>query len=348
MNKVIIPTGYMGSGSSAVTDLFSEFDGFLAPHGSFEYVFLHCPNGVFDLEDKLLRGNNAIRSDEALRTFWSAMKELYDCPFWWPGNYKSMIGSAFLDLTQKYMQDLTQFTFRSYWYHQEQRGIKALPRLALNKVLRFVSGNTIKLQKPLRYRNMEIALPTETEFYTASRSYLNAILQLMGIDDRNLILDQLFLPFNSWRLDNYLPENGYCIIVDRDPRDVFIMNKYIWTKRDATPVPYPLDAAEFCDFYSRLRISEWPTSSNHVIRIHFEDLVYRYDETREKLMEFAGIERDLPSCPRTHFNPDASVNNTQIFTLPQFKEEVDLIERQLDAYLYQFPYTRDVSLNETF
>ena len=28
MNKIIVPTGYMGSGSSAITDLLSEIDGY--------------------------------------------------------------------------------------------------------------------------------------------------------------------------------------------------------------------------------------------------------------------------------------------------------------------------------
>ena len=54
-NKIVIPTGYMGSGSSAVTDLLSEVDGYSCSNGNFEYVFMHCPNGVFDLEDKLLK-----------------------------------------------------------------------------------------------------------------------------------------------------------------------------------------------------------------------------------------------------------------------------------------------------
>ena len=67
MNKLIIPTGYMGSGSSAITDILSEYDSINVENADFEYVFLHCPNGLFDLEDKLLIGNNAVRSDEALQ-----------------------------------------------------------------------------------------------------------------------------------------------------------------------------------------------------------------------------------------------------------------------------------------
>ena len=95
MNKIIIPTGYMGSGSSAITDIVREFSGYEASQGDFEYVFLHCPGGVFDLEDKLLIGNNANRSDEALHTFENTMRELYKCKFWWPANYKKNLIQTF-------------------------------------------------------------------------------------------------------------------------------------------------------------------------------------------------------------------------------------------------------------
>ena len=86
-NKIVIPTGYMGSGSSAVTDLLSEVDGYSCANGNFEYVFMHCPNGVFDLEDKLLKGNNALRSDEALHTFYSCMNTLYTNIYYWVADF---------------------------------------------------------------------------------------------------------------------------------------------------------------------------------------------------------------------------------------------------------------------
>ena len=49
MKKIIIPTGYMGSGSSAITDLLREYPVINTKNADFEYIFLHAPNGVFDL-----------------------------------------------------------------------------------------------------------------------------------------------------------------------------------------------------------------------------------------------------------------------------------------------------------
>ena len=48
MERIIVPMGYMGSGSSAITDLVSEFKDCQNEFKSYEYVLLHCPNGLFD------------------------------------------------------------------------------------------------------------------------------------------------------------------------------------------------------------------------------------------------------------------------------------------------------------
>ena len=119
-NKIVIPTGYMGSGSSAVTDLLSEVDGYSCSNGNFEYVFMHCPNGVFDLEDKLLKGNNALRSDEALHTFYSCMKTLYTNKYYWVANYKDKVGSDFMSWCEEFISSLMdERTKDVYWYYQE-------------------------------------------------------------------------------------------------------------------------------------------------------------------------------------------------------------------------------------
>ena len=149
-NKVIVPTGYMGSGSSVVTDLVSEFEGYEASKGTFEYVFLHCPNGVFDLEDKLLAGNNAIRSDEALHAFYNTMKQLYDKKYWWVGHYNEIVGEDFLRITEEYIEDLIQYKPDFFWYYQENTNVKMFFQLLIKRLVRLISLNKIELKKPLR------------------------------------------------------------------------------------------------------------------------------------------------------------------------------------------------------
>lgn len=347
MKRLIIPTGYMGSGSSALTDLLGEFDGFEAPLGSFEFVFMHCPNGVFDLEDKLLLGNNALRSDEALRSFLKAMEELYSTPFWWVGEYKEHLSERFMDITRDYVRSLTQFTSESFWYHQEKRGWKAFPRLALNKVIRTISVGRIWPKKPLDYEGMLFALPTPDEFYEASRRYVRNVTNEVSCEAPNVIFDQLVLPFNAWRFDDYFPAQAECFIVERDPRDVFLANKYVWAKSNAQ-IPYPMDAAMFVAYYRRMRQLERPTESAHVHRIRFEDLVYRYDETLARIRRILNIEPSTEQQVGEGFDPQGSINNTQLFMLPEFVDEAMIISEELSEYLYEFPFERIPEAEEVF
>ncbi len=338
MNKVVIPTGYMGSGSSAVTDLVSEFEGYRVPLKDFEFIFLHCPNGVFDLEDKLLIGNNAIRSDEALRTFRSAMKELYENPLWWPGRYKWKLGHEFMDIVDAYVDELTQFESDSFWYHQEKRRWRDLPAVGFTEVFHRVTGIRSWPKKPLMYQGMKLSVPTGDEFYAASRRFIENVLDMMGYKESSLILDQLLLPFNAWRIDGYFKEGvAHCFIVDRDPRDVYLSNKYIWAQ-DAVPVPYPFEVHEFCAYYKRVRQSEHSAESPHVQRMHFEDLVYDYDTAVGHILDVLGLDRSKHASPLSAFDPARSLKNTQLFRTGTHHDEIAVIEEELEDYLYQFPY----------
>lgn len=338
MNKIIIPTGYMLSGSSAITDIVREFRGYNAMHNDFEYVFLHCPDGLFDLEDKLLVNNNAIRSDEALRSFRAAMSELFDKPFWWPGNYQKHLSSRFMDITDAFIESLTQFRSSNYWYYQEQRGIRALPKLVFNKAIRTLTRNQICPSMPLRYQGMLLSLPSTEEFYKAAKDYLDSLWHELGIEEGNLVLDQLLLPFNLWRFDNYFLDNAECFVVERDPRDTFLLNKYVCGQKYSLPVPFPTDVEEFCQYYLSLRNSEKIAKSPHVHRIKFEDLIYRYEETLEQIMNTLSLSPLDHELAQHHFNPQKSMNNTQLFLDPQFASEVSRINELLAPYLYDFPY----------
>lgn len=135
MNKILVPTGYMGSGSSAVTDILAEIDGCSARDGDFEFVFLHCPNGVFDLEDKLLHGNNAIRSDEALHSFLGTMKQLCTKKYWWVGHYNEHVGPGFYDLCLRFVDELTFSRPNYYWYWQENTNARMFVELCIRKIV---------------------------------------------------------------------------------------------------------------------------------------------------------------------------------------------------------------------
>lgn len=349
-NKIIVPTGYMGSGSSVVTDLISEFEGFEAAKGTFEYVFLHCPNGVFDLEDKLLIGNNAIRSDEALHSFYETMKQLYDKKYWWVGHYKDIIGEDFLEMTKEYIEDLTQYKPQFYWYYQENTNVRMFFQLVVKRIVKMLTLNRVELKKPLLHSPMRVSYVSADEFYAKSKKYIYQILNKLGASEKNIILDQLLLPFNLYRMGNYFDDNVEVFVVERDPRDMFLMNKYVYAKRN-DQVPYPTDVYEFCDCYRRLREMEKLCQNEHIYRFKFEDFIYKYDETVARVQQILSAEGQVPAhvLKRQCFNPEKSINNTQVFyNNDAYAEETKVIENLLGDFLYEFPYLRQAQTAEMF
>lgn len=347
MNKIIVPCGYMGNGSSVITDLVSEFEGYDAPNGTFEYVFLHCPDGVFDLEDKLLAGNNAVRSDEAIHSFEKRMDELYSRKYWWVANYKRNIGNAFQKITQDYIHSIIQFEQDNYWYMQERLNASRFIQTAFRMILRRLTGNKILLKRALEYETMHLSIPTGDEFYAASRKYLKDIFVCLGIEKKNLILDQLLLPHNLFRAHHYFDENMECFVVQKDPRDLYIINKYVW-KKAANPVPYPMEVNQFCDYYSRVRTSERMVENSHIHRFCFEDLIYQYDESKQKIMDILEVTEQQHTRAFEKFNPEKSIHNTQLFHNPDYAEEVKIIEKKLGEYLYDFPYRHQANEKNSF
>ena len=48
------------------------------------------------------------------------------------------------------------------------------------------------------------------------------------------------------------------------------------------------------------------------------------------------------------FNPERSINNTQLFMKDKYKKEVEIIERELSEFLYEFPYINDADISKSF
>lgn len=338
MNKLIITSGYMGSGSSAITELVSEIENFTAPNNSFEYVFLHCPNGVFDLEDKLLLNNNSNRSDEAVRSFYDIMCCLFKMKSkdYWIAGYRHNISTNFMKYVDAFLEEINLIDTKGIWYYQQRPTRYMLVRIWINRIIKKCTLGKLIIETPLRYKGMRLAFPEASEFYRAARNFINCVLEELGYSQSNLIMDQFLLPHNLYRISNYFPENTIVIVVDRDPRDIFISNKYFWKK---SPIPYPTDVKTFCEIYKKIRKSEINCEDKRIVRIHFEDLIYDYEKTCTMLYQHLKI---LPSShvyKKTRFNPEISINNTQIYRMKkEFLDEANYIKQHLPEYCFDFPF----------
>jgi len=343
MKKIII-SSFMGSGSSAVTDLLSEYSNVNCKNGDFEYVFLHCPDGVFDLEDKLLKGNNIIRSYDAIRKFKKTMYDLYSKKYWWFGNYKQKVSESFIEIVDNFIDEIIQYEFHGYWYeHEKTNLIKSWLNIAIS-LFNHITNKNIKFKR-LYDDRMMISFIDSENFYKASRKMLNRFFCLLINDkEQAIVLDQLLLPHNLFRANNYLDEDTKMIVVHRDPRDVFLLNKYVWNTK-SVGIPFPLNADQFCLFYKQMMNTVKDYSNNdNILDIKFEDLVYNYDVTVNKIENFLNLKSCAHIYKFSKFNPNKSKMNTNItFDNLLAQEEKLIIQENLFKYIYRFESNEIIS-----
>ncbi len=343
--KIIIPTGYMGSGSSAITDLLREYPRLNTKNADFEYIFLHAPDGLFDLEKKLLENNNAIRSDEAIKAFRTLMEKLFIYRGWWPAGYDHAISKDFLEIVENYLNSISTVKFEGNWYIYDRPSyIRYLVRAILNRLGKIVNYSPAYKKKKML---LEISLVKETEFYEKSRIFIENVINQINNENQDIVLDQLLLPHNLKGFEKYQLNNVYPIIVERDPRDVFISNKYFW-EPSGNEVPYPLEVNEFCKYYKSIRESE-RVGTNKCLRINFEDLILNYDAVVEKIESYLGLRKEDHKLNRVYLNPDRSKNNLKIYTRnSKYLEEINVITQELVEFLYEFPENISKELGDVF
>jgi len=209
-------------------------------------------------------------------------------------------------------------------------------QLIIRKVVYLLSFKKIRLKKPLLYEKMILSYPSKDKFYRITNNYITDVLNMIGNANEDLLLDQLLLPYNLFRMKNYFNDNIKVIVVERDPRDVFLLNKYQWQKK-LDGVPFSLDVKEFCKQYRLMREMEKEANNKNIYRINFEDLVYKYEDTAKGIIDFLEYKDRNHLIKKERFNPDVSIKNTQIFMDPKYKEEREYIEDNLKEYLYSFP-----------
>ena len=97
-----------------------------------------------------------------------------------------------------------------------------------------------------------------------------------------------------------------------------------------------------------MRAIEKRCDNIHVHIIQFEDLIYKYDEKINQIIDILRLDETAHSKKKTMFNPQKSINNTQLFMLNKYREEAKIIERELPEFLYDFPYINSTDVEKSF
>lgn len=351
MWKNIAVTGYSGTGSSAVIDyLKGKQDFAIALAENYEHVILYYPDSVFDLKNKIIDNNDPLRSDEAIKSFMKVQDYLYKNDFGWFGSYEKLIGNQFLDVEKKFIEHIVEGEIDAYWYYNYKGVrfsiIKCFIQLAAKL---FLKRPIYKWGRKYIIRNekMLYSFIDEKNLQKYTKEFITEYAELCKTNgqDCHYIFDHLVWPTHV----NYdvFDESFYFIILHRDPRDLFFINKYYWcSPKVKTPGTYPLEVHEFCKYFKGLK-RNLATNSAHVLNVNFEDLVYKYEDEKKKIDDFLGINDNAES--KKYFDPAKSIMNTQVFiNKPEWKKELEVIQDELSEYLYEFPYENKTDIKDMF
>lgn len=354
--KKIAVTGYYGTGSSAVIDLLSEVEGIKPALGiRYEHTNLDCSGGLFDLEARLFHPNAGFYSrDIALNDFIDEMQKQYKNNFGWYGSYKKKIGPRFIDSVNEFINSISTTGGTKGLTHTIKRRFSPVKvilqigaRIVLGKRWGSLGCKYVHDKNPQRYLTV-----SHDEFLTAAQKFVSEYFDMCQIGTNDMIYDHLLTPEQCNVVSRYFDDDFRLIIVDRDPRDVYISDRYFWstTKFGKQIMPMPREINLFCSYWAAMhnRTSLYANNKNILI-IQFEDLIYRYDETVDKILRFCDISAERHINKKRVFNPEKSINNTQVFSIiPEAENFCNVLKQELPYLLYEFPYKNDVKKENVF
>lgn len=327
---IIGACGFGSTGSSIVTDYLKEFDG-ITVKDDLEFTWVSGTDGLIDLERAVMTPHNrtgdSILAISRFREMAKRRAYTYAKHGLQPADFERSV-EKFLDAittTKWYWYDSrVQYRYRSkYFFHQLMKK-KVIPRLEKK------AGHHVHCW-PLQ----EVSISIKPEnFYEAAAGHVDEVLRGMGLDTSGVIaLDQPFAGNNPQACFPFF-RDPYAVVVDRDPRDNYVFAR---TKLLGKFHYIPIDRVEdYIAYYRALRKNQpYLQEDPRVLRIRFEDMVYEYEATTAKLRSFLNLPEN--PRPRTIFEPNLSIANTQVFKrFPQFAEDVKKIERELPEYLFDY------------
>jgi hypothetical protein len=277
-------SGYGWTGSSACIDILHEFKGFGALKGEFRIA--KDPYGLIDLENSLVHNWDFVRHDVAIKDFLNYCKVLSreEGLFSQVGkNFSSKLHVDFMSESEAYIDRLTDTTYY---------GDTSIHRYYISRYKNLFMKIRSKLGKN-NVKNMHLSRPSEVDFIRETKVYIDNLLSgYMSLNKINtLILDQAVPPTNIVNISRYF-ENVKMIVVDRDPRDIYsnLVKNNVLIGADLSRND---SANKYIKWHKTLRNNFQGETANGglsstVLRINFEDLVYNYEQSINKILLFLG------------------------------------------------------------
>ncbi len=332
---IISTCGFGSTGSSAVADYLLECEG-TQVFDNVEFMIATDPDGLEDLEFQLMNHHSRITSSEyAIQRFH---RMIMNHEREWIVN-TPIEKSKIEQLTNTYLKNISQISFVGYTPAIDLNRNRLIEHyfgysILWNRVVhRLEKRNIIKRNYDIYPLGTVQAAIRPSNFYEESRKYVKLLLENMGCDfSKHIVLDQAFSGCDPAKSFSFF-ENPYAIVVDRDPRDLFIFaNEVLLSRGRFMPTN---DVKEFVKYYRLMRDGmPYKNPNERIINISFESMIYDYDRTAKKIDDFLNLKNNNR---KTIFVPEISAANTNLVKkFPKYAKEVEYIESSLEDYLFDF------------
>lgn len=247
--------------------------------------------------------------------------------------YSNVTQGEFNRITEQYIDDIVQLVWRGHSAFDGIRINNFFSNIWFRAVYllqkRFIK---IGLDLPkLVDRKMYLAIGTD-EFYNRTERYIADLFDAMGRKKSIIAVDQMFPANEPWASMKYV-SGSLAIVIDRDPRDIFLSMK---EKKHMRFMPVD-NVEEYVEYYKLLRTKrDKVLEDSRILFFYYEDIVLNYEDCIRKIEEFLHINNHIHK--KEYFDPNNYLNRIGIWNKKKYDEvtlqQIRYIEKELKKYLY--------------
>lgn len=327
--------GFGSTGSSSVSDFLMEYES-LSVADQVEFTWLTNTDGLLDLEQHIMHPHSRVDdSVNAIIRYRQFAKRNYR---------KYCVGAKipsklYWHSVNNFLDSITNVSWDYYDLLDESFCVKYIGGFLRRKIIPRLERKLGKRINMFPMEKVSLSLSPDN-FYDAARKHVKELMEALGADfTRPVVLDQPYQGNNPQACFPFY-DDPYAIVVDRDPRDNYVFAR---TKLLGRNHYMAVDSVEdYIKYFKAMRHNQpYIEENDHILRLRFEDMVYNYDETTEKIKTFLHLGEN-PN-PKSVFDPKLSIANTQVWKkFPEYAEDIKKIEAELSEYLYDFEKYGDV------
>lgn len=302
-------SGFMFSGKAAVSDLLREVSGVHVPYYRDEFDLLRLAGGLIDLKNAV-EDWSPVRTHAALNRFERTVRRLADNPGFPEKLFHTGWGYAkkypnLLESLDRFLGEAVVLQWETPWPYDD---LEDGPLDTLRRKLARKLG---------RVANRSYRLTSREAFYPAAQEFLRRVLG-HGVDLEAtdwLVTHNALEPFDPANNLRLFGDDAKCIVVDRDPRDIY-----------ATAVTTQSGFNDSLEFYKQIagahRVDlfieryklyrrQIGQGSDRVLRVELENLINYYQGTVSNILDFLEVAPARHQLRRKHFDPELSRKNTE-------------------------------------